>query len=361
MLFLFFGCKGEAKQSDTSPFTPIPAVVTDADTGSHVLPIEEKTTFKEENLPEPEGPSSAKNQPATTTKPTPPAKTALVPATTKPRATKPAVSTTPVTPPRQAQPAETKPVSDKPATKKDVPPPPPPPAPETTQDPPPTTARGELTVPAAPAYLAPLNALLGKHVSATGRVNYAGLKADKAELDRIATLLSTSRDEQKGREEQLAYYINLYNVYTLKLIVDNYPVKSITDLHGGKPWDVKWVPAGSDKLSLNQIENEIIRPTFKEPRIHFAVNCAAASCPPLLNAAWDPAKLEAQFAAATKAFVNNTSYNQLSKSTIKLSKIFEWYAGDFGDINAFIGRYTSTNVSGAKVQYLEYDWSLNSQ
>ena len=147
-----------------------------------------------------------------------------------------------------------------------------------------------------------------------------------------------------------------------KLILDNYPTSSITKLKGGKPWDVKWIKLGSKTYSLNNIENDIIRPEFKEARIHFAVNCAAASCPPLLNQAWTPSNLEANFEKQAKAFVNNSAYNKISASKVQVSKIFEWYAGDFGDLIAYLNKYSTTKINkSAKVSYLEYDWALNKQ
>ena len=91
-------------------------------------------------------------------------------------------------------------------------------------------------------------------------------------------------------QKKMAYWINVYNAFTIKMIVDNYPVSSITKLHGGKPWDVKWIELGEKKYSLNEIEHNILRPQFKDARIHFAVNCAAQSCPPILNKAWTEKK-----------------------------------------------------------------------
>jgi len=203
--------------------------------------------------------------------------------------------------------------------------------------------------------------LLQKHVTDNGRVDYAGFKQDKALLDAyLAELASFPVESSWPREHKMAYWINAYNAFTIKLIVDNYPVNSIQDIHEGKPWDVKWITLGDKTYSLNNIENDVLRPKYKDARIHFAVNCAAKSCPPLLNKAFTGKKLEVQLDQQTRKFVNNTSYNKLSAEGPKISKIFEWYSGDFGDIQSYLNKYSKTKVrSNAPVSYREYDWALN--
>jgi hypothetical protein len=203
--------------------------------------------------------------------------------------------------------------------------------------------------------------LLKKYVSATGKVNYKGFKADKSKLEDYLKILSNNAPESSwSKEEQMAFWINTYNAFTIKLIVDNYPLSSIQKLHGGKPWDHKWIKIGAKTYSLNNIENDILRPQYKDARIHFAVNCAAKSCPPLLNAAWTAANLNSTLDAQAKKFINNTAFNKLSDKKVEVSKIFEWYAEDFGNVVAFLNKYATTKVGAkAKVAYLEYDWALN--
>lgn len=205
------------------------------------------------------------------------------------------------------------------------------------------------------------DALLKKHVSATGQVNYKGIKAEKSKLEDYLKILSTNAPEESwSKAEQMAFWINAYNAFTIKLIVDSYPIASITNLHAGKPWDQKWIKIGSKTYSLNNIENDILRPQFKDARIHFAVNCAAKSCPPLLNAAWTAANLNSNLDAQAKKFINNPAFNKLSEKKVEVSKIFEWYAADFGKLIDFLNKYATTKVSAkAKVSYLEYDWGLN--
>ncbi len=202
--------------------------------------------------------------------------------------------------------------------------------------------------------------LLKKHVSSSGKVNYAGFKQDQAKLTTYLKQLEAQPVESSwSKNKKLAYWINAYNANTISLIVDNYPVKSITDLEGGKPWDKKFINLDGKTLTLNNIENDIIRPTFKEPRIHFAVNCAAKSCPPLLNKAWTENNIQSELEKSTKAFINNAKYNTISSGSAMISKIFEWYAVDFGNLNDYLAKYNSEVNNATKISYNEYDWSLN--
>ena len=205
------------------------------------------------------------------------------------------------------------------------------------------------------------NTLAQKHISSTGKVNYKGFKADIAAFDAyLKSLADNPVQSSWSRGEKMAYWINAYNAFTIKLIVDNYPVKSITDLEGGKPWDKKWIKLGGKTYSLNNIEHDILRPKYKDARIHFAVNCAAKSCPPVWNKAWTAANLNGQLEKATKSFINNSKYNSVGGSNAAISKIFEWYAVDFGNITDYLNKYASTKVAaGTAVTYQEYNWALN--
>ena len=203
--------------------------------------------------------------------------------------------------------------------------------------------------------------LLRANVSSSGKVNYAAIKRQEATLDSYLALLAANPIKSSWtRNEKMTYWINAYNAFTVKLIVKNYPVGSITDLHGGKPWDKKWIKLGTKTYSLNNIENDILRPKYKDARIHFAVNCAAKSCPKIHNRAWTPNNLNTLFQRQTKAFINNTAHNKISANSIKISKIFEWYKGDFGNIIDYLNKYSITKINkDAKVEYLEYNWQLN--
>lgn len=207
------------------------------------------------------------------------------------------------------------------------------------------------------------DAFLKKHVNASGDVHYKAIKADIKSIDLITNELSAKKvSSSASKNDQLAYWINVYNAYTVKLIADNYPISSIQKLDGGKPWDVKRITIEGSKYSLNQIENDIIRATFKDARIHFAVNCGAKSCPPLLNGAYFGKTLDTQLESQTKKFVNNTKYQSIKASQVNISKIFEWYGADFGNIIVFLNKYSQTKIdANATIKFQEYDWSLNDQ
>lgn len=205
------------------------------------------------------------------------------------------------------------------------------------------------------------NDILSEYVSASGKVNYKGLKSNVEKLDSYLELLQNNPVQNDwSRDKKLAYWINAYNAFTIKRIIDHYPLKSIMDLDNGKTWDVKWIKLGNETYSLNRIEHEIIRPQFNDARIHFAVNCAAKSCPPLYNKAYTEANVDSYLEKRTKKFINNNQYNSISADKIALSKIFEWYAEDFGDLINYLNTYSNISINrGATVNYKEYDWSLN--
>ncbi|MFN7116089.1 MAG: DUF547 domain-containing protein [Saprospiraceae bacterium] len=205
--------------------------------------------------------------------------------------------------------------------------------------------------------------LLRKYVTDAGKVNYKGFKQAQAQLDAYLEYLSKNPVQDSwSKAEKMAYWINAYNAFTIKLIVDNYPTTSITKLHNGNPWDVKWIKLGDKTFTLNNIEHDILRPQFKDARIHFAVNCAAQSCPPLLNRAWTADNLNKYLDQQAKAFINNPNFNKISAKEVQLSKIFEWYAADFDNLITFLNKYAGTKVNtNASVKYLEYNWALNEQ
>ncbi len=203
--------------------------------------------------------------------------------------------------------------------------------------------------------------LLQQYVDDRGRVDYAGFKTDEAKLDGyLQSLRQNPAKRSWSRAEQLAYWINTYNAFTIKLILENYPVESIRDLHDGNPWDVSWIRLGGAVYSLNQIEHNIIRPQFKDARIHFAVNCAARSCPPLLNKAYKAVVLDHQLRDQTRKFINNPRFNTLREEAVTVSRIFDWYKEDFGNLHSYLNQYADTPIqTDASVRFKAYDWSLN--
>lgn len=203
--------------------------------------------------------------------------------------------------------------------------------------------------------------ILSNAVSSTGKVDYQKIKADYSnDLKQISTEWSKVKASELKSNDELAFWINLYNLSTVQLIVNHWPVKSIRDIENGSPWDKKWIKVNGDVLSLNQIEHDIIRKKFNDARIHFAVNCAAKSCPPLLNKAYIGSKVQEQLESQTKKFINNTKYNSLSPKSAKVTQLMNWYKEDFGDVVAFINKYATTKLDkGVKIDFKDYDWALN--
>ncbi len=203
--------------------------------------------------------------------------------------------------------------------------------------------------------------LLKRFVDDSGNVDYAGFKKDIGELDEYLKLLAKNPPTNHWtKNDKLAYYINLYNAATVKLIVDHYPLKRIKDIPNR--WKKKWIKVGNEVTSLNNIEHEVLR-KMNEPRIHFAINCASYSCPKLLNVAFTPQSMERLLSKTTVDFVNDKSRNRFDNEKAQLSKIFKWYKGDFTEnvpLLEYINQYLENPVSKkAKVEYLDYDWSLN--
>ncbi len=209
-------------------------------------------------------------------------------------------------------------------------------------------------------------------VNSEGWLDYNGLKRDRAKFDQYISLLeNTHPNDSWSKNEQLAYWINAYNAFTIQLVLDHYPVNSIKDIKRGVPyvnsvWDIKFIKIGGKEYDLNNIEHGIIRKKFNDPRIHFAVNCASYSCPSLSNRAYTAAKLNEQLDAMTYAFFADKRKNKISAELLQLNSIMKWYKVDFTkggqSLVDFVNKYTKTNIqSDAKVEYLDYDWSLNEQ
>ena len=203
--------------------------------------------------------------------------------------------------------------------------------------------------------------ILQEHVSDNGNVNYKSIKANKIELEHYLHQLSeNSPKDTWSRNELLAYWINSYNGFTIKLILDNYPTKSIKDIKS--PWDKKFIKINNKLVSLNYIEHEVLR-KMNEPRIHFAIVCASISCPKLLNKAYESSILERQLTTATKSFLTDTSKNSISKNEVQISKIFKWFDKDFkqnGTLIEFLNNFSDVIIlKNAKMSYKNYNWDLN--
>jgi hypothetical protein len=211
--------------------------------------------------------------------------------------------------------------------------------------------------------------LLGRYVN-EGRVDYKGLKTEEARLDAYLAVLADVDPDALSRDARFAFYINAYNAWTLKLILTGYPgVDSIKDLGTlfSSPWKRKIAKIDGRPLTLDQIEHDILRPEFQDARVHFAINCAALSCPPLRSEPYEADRLDNQLNAATTAFINRTDRTYLKGDALHVSRIFKWFNEDFKpDVVSFVRRYAEgelkrrlDGLATVKVSYLEYDWSLN--
>ncbi|MFC1813766.1 DUF547 domain-containing protein [Thermodesulfobacteriota bacterium] len=213
-------------------------------------------------------------------------------------------------------------------------------------------------------------ALLEKYVK-QGQVDYRGFKTDEAKLDQYLKILENVDSKNLSLDEQFAFYINAYNAWTIKLILSGYPgVKSIKDLGSflKNPWKKKICRIDGDAITLDDIEHSILRPRFKDPRVHFAINCAALSCPPLISEPYQGSTLDRQLDHSAKNFINTPQQNYLKGNTLYVSKIFKWFAQDFNnDIIGFFMKYAEKELKKEleaqkgriKIKYLDYDWALN--
>ncbi|RMG39162.1 MAG: DUF547 domain-containing protein [Candidatus Dadabacteria bacterium] len=223
--------------------------------------------------------------------------------------------------------------------------------------------------------------VLKKYVHMLGpqsRVDYSGLKSERHLLDSyIGSITAVSKTEYQSfsRDQKLAFLINAYNALTVKLIVDNYPVSSIKDLGSWlrSPWKKKFFKLFGEWHTLDDIEHGIIRKNFNEPRIHFALVCAARSCPALRNEAYRADRLSEQLEDAARKFLRDKSRNRYlpAERRLELSSIFKWYRSDFekngSTLKLFIALHmTDDPVLRREIQspatditFLDYDWSLN--
>lgn len=208
------------------------------------------------------------------------------------------------------------------------------------------------------------NELLQKYVSKEGLVDYAGLKEDAQKLlFYLYDLRENPPTDDWTRKERLAFWINAYNAMTIDLILESYPArKGIKNIRN--PWKQRRWKVGETVYNLDTIEHDILR-EMNEPRIHFAINCASFSCPPLLNEAFTSEKLEQQLAKVTKAFITDSKRNTITKDALEISKIFKWFTKDFtknGSLIDFLNQYSTIKISqDADIDYKDYDWSLNEQ
>ncbi|GAA6160808.1 DUF547 domain-containing protein [Ruegeria sp. HU-ET01832] len=219
-----------------------------------------------------------------------------------------------------------------------------------------------------------LNRYVAPDAQGVNRVAYGQVSADdRLRLDGYIEDLQAVDPAALTRDQQLAYWINMYNAVTVDVILENHPVASIRDIKDGPlsigPWNRPLVTVAGQSLTLNEIEHRIIRPEFNEPRIHYALNCAAVGCPNLMDRAWQAETLERDFAAAERAYINDPRGIRFTDNGgLILSKIFIWFREDFGPNEQAILAYIQTAADPdlkarlqdvPRVRAYQYDWALN--
>ena len=210
--------------------------------------------------------------------------------------------------------------------------------------------------------------LLQKNVDKNGWVNYNGFKNDSIKLNQyLAYIENTSLNNSWSKNKQKAFWVNAYNAFTIKLILNHYPLKSILDIKqkNKKAWEIPFVKAGKKIYTLNHIEHEILRKKFNDPRIHVGINCASISCPALPNKAFTEKNIDDLLTKAITNFINDKNRNTITSNKLELSQIFNWFQDDFiqqSDLITFINQYSTIKInSGATIAYKEYNWNLNKQ
>jgi hypothetical protein len=215
------------------------------------------------------------------------------------------------------------------------------------------------------------DALLEKYVDGKGRVDYNAI--DRGAFEKVFAAVAASSpkknpDKYPTKNAQKAYYIDAYNVIVWKNVLNRLPkLKNVNDDKYSFFYFTKFI-VGGDELNLYDLENKIVRPQFKDARVHFALNCASGGCPQLPPEAFTPQKVDAQLSREARKFCNekrNVDFDPATKK-LKLSHIFDWYKDDFGKepakVIAWINNYRAPDAklpADAKIEYVDYDWTLN--
>lgn len=219
---------------------------------------------------------------------------------------------------------------------------------------------------------AAFDALLKAHVKTTG-VDYSSLTKEQAKLRGYVASLASVGVDKLGRDEKMALFINAYNAGTLLLVCEfgGEKLESIKDIPSAKRWKHKRWNIGGKTYSLDNIEHDVLRPEFRDARVHAAVNCASVGCPPLRAEAFVGEKLNEQLDDQTRKWINNTAHFRVQDKRLYASKITSWFAKDFkrdaGSVAAFVRKYAEPPLAGRLsalgdrpwIRYIKYDWSLN--
>lgn len=218
--------------------------------------------------------------------------------------------------------------------------------------------------------------LLHQYVDAQGKVNYRAWKADAESLKQWLSEVSSICWQDAEPNQQLALWLNLYNALAIDQVLAQYPIDSIRPTFLGIPnwitffqfFQRKMITINDQAYSLNQIEHDVIRPQFQDPRVHFALVCAAIGCPLLRNQAYQPDRVQHQLEADAERFIANPQKVRYEPPFLYCSKIFKWYEKDFlknhPSIHAYIQKYLPQSLpqrlpANLTIRYLDYDWGLN--
>jgi hypothetical protein len=216
----------------------------------------------------------------------------------------------------------------------------------------------------------PWSALLARYVDDNGRVAYRNLfTEDRATFEKYLTTLAQARTEGMSEADDKAFWLNAYNAVIVSGVLQGHTAEGVLARKRLFSWFT--VPVAGKSRSPDEIEHQILRKQFHDPRIHFAIVCASSSCPKLRREAYVPERLDLQLDEATRAFVNDPSRNRIEPQRLGLSRIFEWFADDFmrdsGSVSAFVQRFvdgdkkTILSEKADALRYLDYDWTLNAQ
>jgi len=211
--------------------------------------------------------------------------------------------------------------------------------------------------------------MLKRYVQSDGRVKYEAWQYEAKKLEElIAALGLNAPSAHWAYQDQLAYWINMYNAASVSLMLRHYPVKSIREIKSmsripffGSIFDRPFIPVAGMKLSLNDIEHRILR-RLKEPRIHFAINCASESCPALSREAYTSRKLEKQLQNGTIRFLSDPDRNEIKEDHNELSSVFNWFLDDFGGeegLREKMKEWTGRETLPERIQFKKYNWKIN--
>lgn len=216
-------------------------------------------------------------------------------------------------------------------------------------------------IPVEGTFFEDCNRFFEKYVQ-EGNVNYSAIKEKPNELFALIKTIDNASIQYLEKDAAKAFYINAYNLNVIKGVTLNYPISSVMDINGF--FDKETHIIAQEKMTLNDLENNIIRPTYNDARTHFALVCGAVGCPPIINQAYKPQNVDELLEQQTRIAINNSDFTKIETNKASISKIFEWYAQDFGKgksgLISFLNQYLETPLANnAKISYYDYNWQLN--